>query len=256
ATAARDRRAELADGLSRLLARLRDGPRHIAVVGDAAERAEVLTAVRSAWPAAARTAGTGLAAQLPQPVASQAWTTATAVSYNAEVFATVPLGHDDAAALAVAAQMLGHGYLHPKVREQGGAYGGNAGINHHTGVFALTSYRDPRLAETFTDFRSGRAWLADIPDDERPLREAILATIAAVDSPASPAGEAKARFCADLKDSGPERLNRFRTQVLAVTPADVRRVAQRWLSGEGSRATLTSSDLIAVSGLGWDAVAL
>lgn len=244
--------ARLGSGLDRLLARLRGQPRMVAVIGDAAGRAEALAAVRAAHAGRVGAGDPGLVAPAPTAVAPTAHTTATAVQYNALVHAAPALGHADAPALAVAAQYLSHGYLHQHVREQGGAYGGSARYSPTSGMFVLDSYRDPRLAGTFADFADGLRWLQTIPDDERPLREAILAVIAGVDAPASPAGEAKARFIAERKRSGPERVNPFRAAVLAVTPADVRAASARWLAGAGHAACVASAEAAAAADLpGW-----
>ena len=61
----------------------------------------------------------------------------------------------------------------------------------------MTSYRDPRLAGTYDDFRESLRWLSDCPNDQRLLKEAILGVIAGLDSPGSPAGEARSRFTGD-----------------------------------------------------------
>ena len=249
--------AALGAGLDRLLGRLRSQPRTVAMVGDAAGRDEALAAIRAAHAGRLGTVDSALSAPAPMAVEPIAFTTATAVQYNALVHAAPALSHADAPALAVAAQYLSHGYLHQHVREQGGAYGGNARYSPASGMFVLDSYRDPRLAATFADFAAGLRWLQAIPDDERPLREAILAVIAGVDTPASPAGEAKARFIAERKRSGPERINPFRAAVLAVTPAEVRAAATRWLAGPGHAASVASAEAVAAAAMpGWQVEAL
>jgi Zn-dependent M16 (insulinase) family peptidase len=100
--------------------------------------------------------------------------------------------------------------------------------------------------------REGLRWLSDCPSDARLLKEAILGVIAGLDSPGSPAGEARARFTGDLKGSTPKRLNAFRSRVLATTVTDIRRVANAWLPMQGGvPAVVTGVDQFAASGLGW-----
>ena len=43
--------------------------------------------------------------------------------------------HPDAAALMILARVLSQQYLHPVLREQGGAYGGGAAYDQTTGLF-------------------------------------------------------------------------------------------------------------------------
>lgn len=245
--------------LHALLARIRRQPRELALIGDAAGRAEVIAAVRGAWTPLAPDAGDRSILRPSAPVgeAVTAFTTATAVTYCALAFPTVPMGHADAVALAVAGRLATNNVLHPKIREQGGAYGAGMSYGSSTGTVTLTSYRDPRFAATFDDMRAGLRWLADCPSDQRLLKEAILGVIAGLDSPGSPAGEARARFTGDLKGITPRRLNAFRSRVLATTIEDVRRVANRWLPADGGVASaVTSADALAASGLGWAASAI
>ena len=51
--------------------------------------------------------------------------------------------------------------MHSAIREKGGAYGGGASHDSANGVFRFYSYRDPRLMETFDDFRASVDWLLD-----------------------------------------------------------------------------------------------
>ena len=247
---AADRLADLAARVRRLLDRLARAQRNVALIGDAAQRPEVLAAFRQAGEPGAILP----AFRAPEPAAAEpkAWTTSTVVNYCALAFPTVPATHADGAALAVAGRLVTNQVLHPRIREQGGAYGGSAGWNGSTTTFALTSYRDPRLAATFEDFRVGLRWLRDCPDDARLVKEAILGVIADIDTPASPSGEARGRFIGDLKGITPAMLDEQRRRVLAVTAADIRRAAAAWLDPAGGiPAVVTSGTLLKDAKLGW-----
>jgi Zn-dependent M16 (insulinase) family peptidase len=244
----------LGAGLSALRTKLAAQPRHLAVIGDTAGRGEVLERIRGAWAtlpqSTAQRQGLRTPAARNEPVT--AYTTATAVNYCALAFPAVPLGHADAPALAVAGRLLVNNVLHPRIRERGGAYGSGATFASGTGTFTLTSYRDPRLAGTYEDMREGLRWLSDCPNDARLLKEAVLGVIAGLDSPGSPAGEARSRFTGDLKGSTPKRLNAFRSRVLATTVTDVRRVANAWLPSDGGvPSAVTGVEQFTASGLGW-----
>lgn len=254
APGAQEKLADIATGCRRLLTRLARAPRRIALIGDVADRAEVRARLRAHRPDAAGRPFTAAAASPSQP---RAWTTASAVNYCALAFPTVAMTHPDAPALAVGGRLLVNQILHPRIREQGGAYGSGAGYTGATGTFALTSYRDPRLAATFADFRDGLRWLRDCPDEPRLVTEAVLGVIADVDTPASPAGEARARFTGAGKGVTPALLDEQRRRILAVDAVAVRAAAQRWLDPDGGTpAVVTSAAALAQSGLGWDGEAI
>ncbi|MBA2482002.1 MAG: insulinase family protein [Planctomycetes bacterium] len=245
----------LGERLSRLVSKLIGGERHLAVIGDAAERADVLASLAQTWSMPASTQPSASVPFTP-PARAQitptAYVTATAVNYCALVFPTVPLADPDAAALSVAGRLLTNNVLHPKIREQGGAYGAFAGQQSSVSAFVLASYRDPRLSATYADMRQSLDWLASCPDDARLFKEAILGVVADLDTPGSPAGEARSRFTGDLKGTGPTLINQARQRILSVTAVDVRRAAARWLPPEGgSTAVVTSADNAKASGLEW-----
>ncbi len=254
--------ADLAERLAALLENIRRAPLRLALIGDAAGEDEARASLARAWEGWPRDDGAEpQRADLPLPAAFDAaptaYTTASQVSYCALAFPTVPLDHPDSPALAVAARYLTYNHLHRHLREQGGAYGGRAGFSSQTGLFGLTSYRDPRLAETYQDMRAGLAWLAECPEDERLLKEAVLGVIGDVDRPGSPAGEGRRRFVADLFGFGPEVIDDWRQKVLALTGDEMRQAARRWLPADGgSQAVLTSEALIEASGLGWQREAI
>ncbi len=254
---------ELANSCRRLLAALAVQPRERVEIGDgsglpprratpACERFPLPGRLRPR-PAQRATTSDRLGLGRRDDGGPRAYTTASAVNHVALAFTAPPLGHADAPACAVAAQVLTNLRLHPLLREQGGAYGGGARWSAGTASLVLSSYRDPRLGDTLHDMRSSLAWLAAWPGDARDLEEAILGVISGIDAPASPAGEARGRFIGSLTGAEPARLDRLRAGVLAVRAADVRAVAARWLRPEGGvPAAITSAETLARSGLGWE----
>ncbi|HEX4974815.1 MAG TPA: hypothetical protein VFV48_02920, partial [Pseudomonadales bacterium] len=76
--------------------------------------------------------------------------------------------------------------------------------------------------------------------------EAILGVISDIDKPSSPAGEAKQSYHNDLFGRSEAHRRRFRDRVLAVSLADLQRVAQRYLKpDQASTAVVTHSANIA-----------
>ncbi|MFK7730406.1 MAG: insulinase family protein [Pseudomonadales bacterium] len=166
-----------------------------------------------------------------------AWQTNTQVNFCAKAYPTVSTDHEDAAALTVLGGFLRNGYLHRSIREQGGAYGGGASHDSANANFRFYSYRDPRLTETMDDFDQSIRWLLDTNHEWQSVEEAILGVVSSLDKPGSPAGEAKQQFHSTLSGRTPEQREQFRSRVLNVTAADLKRVGEQWL-GDASKASV------------------
>jgi len=181
---------------------------------------------------------------------NHAFTANTQVSFCAKAYPTVPTGHPDSAALTVLGGVLRNGYLHRAVREQGGAYGGGASQDNQTGAFRFYSYRDPRIAGTLQDFDNSINWVQEQALGYDKIEEAILGVVGGLDKPGSPAGEAIQAFHAELNGRGKACTEQFRNQVLAVTEADLKRVANTYLCADAAHtAVITNADLAADTGL-------
>ncbi len=164
-----------------------------------------------------------------QETINQAWLTSTQVNFCAKAYATVPVGHTDAAPLTVLGGFLRNGFLHRSIREQGGAYGGGANQDSANACFKFFSYRDPRLSDTLNDFNKSIDWLLETRHEPQALEEAILGVISSIDKPASPAGNAKQAYHNSLFGRTSEQRQAFRQQILAVTIDDLIRVARQYL---------------------------
>ncbi len=162
----------------------------------------------------------------------QVWTVNTQVNYCARSYPTVPSAHQDAAALVVLGEILQNGFLHRSIREQGGAYGGGSSQDNNVAAFRFYSYRDPRSADTFTDFEKAIVWASQGEFTEVQLEEAVLKVIGALDKPSSPAGEALGAFNNRLYGRDVDVLRDFRQRILKVTTHDVRQVANTYLQGQ------------------------
>jgi Zn-dependent M16 (insulinase) family peptidase len=170
----------------------------------------------------------------------EAWITNTQVNFCAKAYPTVPSEHPDAAALTVLGGFLRNGYLHRAIREQGGAYGGGASQDSNSAAFRFYSYRDPRLSDTLKDFDDSLVWLQETDHQWQSVEEAILGVIGSIDKPGSPAGEAKSTYQAELFGRTREKRELFRNRVLAVTVADLKRVANTYLVPEKASIALVT----------------
>lgn len=216
-------------------------PVQFVIVGEDEQLDSYRDQLASFWPAAA--ANSGFKAFSLEPVSAQvrqAWLTNTQVNFCAKAYPSVPMDHPDAAALTVLGGFLRNGFLHRAVREQGGAYGGGASQDNNSAAFRFYSYRDPRLTETLSDFDAALQWLAETDHQPQALEEAILGVIGSIDKPGSPAGEAKSTYQAELFGRTREKRELFRNRVVAVTLADLKRVAATYLIPEKASIALVT----------------
>ncbi|ARU26293.1 insulinase family protein [Cellvibrio sp. PSBB006] len=230
-----------ADKLSRIHQLVLAAPRQFLLVGEQEHLDDYLHDLQQRWPA--HTAPADFQAFHLPPVNEQiqeAWLTNTQVNFCVKAYPTVPADHPDAAVLTVLGGFLRNGYLHRTIREQGGAYGGGANQDNHSAAFRFYSYRDPRLADTLKDFDAVLDWLQSTSHDWQSVEEAILGVIGSIDKPGSPAGEAKSTYHAELFGRTREKREQFRNRVLAVTLADLQRVATTYLRPERASVAVVS----------------
>jgi presequence protease len=173
-------------------------------------------------------------------------TTAAPVAYNAKVRRVVSFTHPDAPALMVLANYLDDKYLLREIREKGGAYGASAVFGREAGYFSLLSYRDPHIVRTHQVWKDAVPAVIDGLIDDQDLKEAILASCAAIDPLLSPDTKGRTRFFDDLAGYTLERKAEFKRGLLAVRIDDLRRVAQTYLSTEDgvSFATIGNPDMV------------
>jgi len=171
----------------------------------------------------------------------QAWLTTTQVNFCAKAYATVPVEHPHAAALTVLGGFLRNGFLHRRIREQGGAYGGGASQDSGNACFKFFSYRDPRLAETLDDFDQSIDWLLNTEHDYLPLEEAILGVISNLDKPGSPAGDAKQVFHNNLFGRNIEQRQQFRKRILSVSIDDLLTAAKTYFINQPASIAVISN---------------
>ncbi len=207
-------------------------PKEFLLVAEPARLAELTTQLTATWQHAEQPTPVNspqVAPSVPMAEADLAWLIQSNVQFCAAAYPAVPLDHADSAALMVLGPYLRNGFLHRALREQGGAYGGGAGYDGNACAFRFHSYRDPRLAETFADFQASIDWLLTQPQQAYQLEEAILGLMASMDKPGSPAGEAIVSAHAMLHGRTPARRQALRQAILAVTLADLQRVAETYL---------------------------
>ena len=240
----------LMDKFQRIHKLITQAPRRFLLIGEAAQRDELLQTLQQTWQQAPAADAAQAALTLPttrEPV-RELWTTNTQVQFCAKAYPTVPGGHDDHPALCVLAGVLRNAYLHRAIREQGGAYGAGAEQDPMSASFRFFSYRDPRLEETLQDFDGSVDWMLNEELHERLVEESILGVISSMDRSVSPSGAAKQEYYNRLFGRTRESRMAFRQAILGVTLDDLRRVAEKYLRPElGSVAVVSNSGQAAVA---------
>ncbi|BFM20824.1 insulinase family protein [Gilvimarinus japonicus] len=231
----------LSAALEAIHTRIKHAPRQFLLVGEDEQLPHYRQLLEKYWPAATQASFAPLNLPAVSHPVREAWLTNTQVNFCAKAYPTVGADHPDAAPLTVLSGVLRNAYLHRAIRERGGAYGGGASQDNSNGVFRFFSYRDPRLTETLDDFDKALNWLQEQDIDPSEVEQSILGVISSIDKPASPAGEAKQTFQAELFERTRERREQFRQRVLQVTIEDIKRVAQAYLQPDNASTAVISN---------------
>jgi hypothetical protein len=239
--------ADFAARLERLGHLLLAAPRQVLLVGEPDRGESMRASLAELWSGAPQIHGDhgghgGFGCAWTESRIHQAWSVNTQVNFCAKAYPTVAESHADAPALMVLGPYLTNGFLHRSIREQGGAYGGGASYQPDSGALRFYSYRDPRFAETLTDFDGAITWLMEERHEERQLEEAILRVLSDIDRPESPAGEAVAAYFGSRHGRTPAHRRALRRAVMAVGMDDLRRVTGQYLIADAASVAVVSNE--------------
>ncbi|PGH15656.1 mitochondrial presequence protease [Helicocarpus griseus UAMH5409] len=148
------------------------------------------------------------------------------VSYSGLALPTTTFTDPSSASLSVLSQLLTHNYLHPEIREKGGAYGAGASSAPIQGYFGFSSYRDPNPMNSLKVFNNAGIFARDRSWTTRELDEAKLGIFQGLDAPMSVDEEGQRYFMTGVTQ---EMDQRWREQVLDVTAEEVQNAAQKFL---------------------------
>ncbi len=241
----------IASRLAQLHQQILGAPLTIMAAGAAGQSSELARQIRLPEAAPAHPSKTSASATQPDAAISNAALHADAqVNHCFAVWQAPTLADPDAAALAVLGELMTNVVLHQALREEGGAYGGNAYYSPATGTFAMTSYRDPRLTATYQDFERAIAWVIEAELKRENIEEAIICVIQGLDRPRSPYGavmwaweQAQQRIDQDMRQ-------RYREAVLQCSEATLKQAAAKWLHGQPySRAAFVGNKAQDLAGL-------
>ncbi|BBB31206.1 insulinase family protein [Neptunomonas japonica] len=229
--------ASMAAKFERIHYRLATAPKQFMLVGESAdfkcERQILLERWQGTHSQDAQIQGMEFQPFTLEPVSRQIreiWTTDTQVNFCSIAYPTVAINHPDSAALHVLGELVRHEYLHPIVRERGGAYGSGCSQDSNIGAFRMCSYRDPRSVGTLEDFGEATGWLQNCQFTQQHVDSAVFAMISYMDKPVSPASDAKQVFHNALYGRTLEQREFFRERVLNISLDDLVRVRETYLS--------------------------
>lgn len=148
------------------------------------------------------------------------------VCYTSRVLSVPGYGSEVAPQLAVLSSHARAGVLYRNIRVEGGAYGGFSTYDPIFGRFALLSYRDPNLEQTFATYdRMVEDMLRD-PLDADTIRAIVLSTAGRMDRPMSPRLKGLTAFRRSLLGVTDDMRQRYRDATLDVTAPQLERVAR------------------------------
>ena len=208
-----------------------------AIVGDsdALVRADQqVTTLLKGIPPRSTGRGAPLSVQVEGPLPREGWSTATSVSFVAQAFQTVRMGHEHAPVLAVIAKLLRSLYLHREIREKGGAYGGFAVYSPEEGTFSFASYRDPNIERTLAVYRNACDFITGDTITDEDIKEAILQVCSEIDKPETPGPAAIKAFFRDQVHLSDEKRMAFKKALLAVTRDQVAQAARIYFKADAT----------------------
>jgi len=243
----------LVEGMSRVWRKLTDTVAPIAYLTGSDAAYATWKAAIADLSVGARIAPKEQAVLTPLPRRSYALTIPGEVNYCAEVFDLADAGKSYSPKLSVIHTHLFGKYFWDEIRAKGGAYGASA-IAFRQGLVGYVSYRDPRVADTYSVYGSVSDWVeANLPTEEE-IGSMIVATLGpAYFAPLSPMDLGNAAVARYLVGQTAADRQAEIEAILTTTPADfadyaatVRALRE---SGKGVRAALGGADAITASGL-------
>lgn len=147
------------------------------------------------------------------------------ISYSGKSIVTVPYEHEDCCTIGVMARLMTMKYLHPEIREKGGAYGGGASLSG-SGLLNFYSYRDPNPLNSLEVYDNAVSWLKRGDFTQEDVDEAKLGLFQSIDAPVPPGNKGMRWFLHGVTE---EILQRHRLRVMKVTKDKVIEIGEKYL---------------------------
>lgn len=143
------------------------------------------------------------------------------VSFTALSLQTVPYSHHDSPKLCLLSALMNNTFLHRRLREQGGAYGGGASAQTMSGTFSFYSYRDPNLFATLQAYEASLRWIQQGTFTEENIEEAKLSILQDLDTPIAPGNRAEVAYFWWRQGKTEEMRQRFKDLVRSTTKEEL-----------------------------------
>jgi len=164
------------------------------------------------------------AQHLPAPGNNEGIITAGKVQYVVTGGNYRAHGYEYTGAMKVLETILRYEYLWTKIRVQGGAYGANVLFDRNGGMY-MSSYRDPKLAETLATYKNVPGFLRHFNASDREMTKYIIGTISSLDTPLTNSMHLVRAVQQELKEISDESRQRSREQVINTGVVDIRALA-------------------------------
>ncbi|KAG7210690.1 hypothetical protein KM043_012193 [Ampulex compressa] len=147
------------------------------------------------------------------------------VNYCSKAILTAPYTDPEYAALLVLSKLVSSLYLHPEIREKGGAYGGGA-AQSRDGIFKFYSYRDPNSVDTFNVFDKTYEFLCKHSLSQSDIDEAKIGVFQKISTPTPVSEKGQAMFKHNITYDDMENQ---RVRIIGVTKEQIMNVAEKYL---------------------------
>ncbi len=148
--------------------------------------------------------------------------------------------------MEVLKKLLSRDYLWNRVRVQGNAYGCFGAFDLLSGMLTCVSYRDPNLASTLTAYDEFADFLAGLDLDRDAFEKLMIGTMGSIDAPRTPDQKGAIAFSRWRSGITADQQQRWRDEVLATTPDDLRGYAElfRRFAAEGDICVIGGDDKV------------
>ena len=158
---------------------------------------------------------------VPLKIKNEGFKSATKVQYVAKVSNFKAAGLKFDGSLDVLTTIMSYDYLWNNVRVLGGAYGSMCAFTR-TGNEFFTSYRDPKLMETYEVYKKAADYVEGFECSDRDMLKYIIGTIAKSTAPMTPEQYGSYSMRCLLTGVTYEELQKIRDEVLSTDQTKIR----------------------------------
>lgn len=156
-----------------------------------------------------------------RPSVSTAYAIGAPVCFIAQTMPTLAYSDARSPLPGLATHLFNRLVLHPKIREEGGAYGGGSAAQSLAGDLSFYSYRDPHIASTLSAFQQALHIVAEGQFTEEELLESKFEMVQELDTPLAPGARGRAAYEWMREGRTLPLRQQFRSNLLKATQQEV-----------------------------------